>query len=164
MIRAVPAGTYNLRITHGGRTVSNEEIEVPGANSQVAVKRLVRRPAAAPDAPPPPPPPPPTMAEDEVFVVVEQMPTLIGGLESIMRDITYPAIAKKAGIEGRVIVQFVVDEEGNPTNPQVVRGIGGGCDEEAVRAVMAAQFEPGMQRGRTVKVKMSLPVVFKLAT
>lgn len=166
MIRAVPAGTYDLKITHAGRTVSTEEIVVPGTNSQVRVRRLspeiVQRDRRVFEKPVPPPPPP-TMADEEVFVVVEQMPQLIGGLESIMNEIKYPAIAKKAGIEGRVIVQFVVDEEGNPTHPQVVRGIGAGCDEEAVRALMASTFEPGMQRGRTVKVKMSLPVSFKLA-
>lgn len=113
------------------------------------------------------PPPPPAQEEEkeqepEIFVIVEQMPELIGGLAAIQKKITYPEIAKKAGVEGRVIVQFVVDEQGNVADPQVVRGIGAGCDEEAIRAVQQAKFKPGQQRGKAVKVKMSLPITFKL--
>lgn len=100
--------------------------------------------------------------EEEVFMIVEQMPEIIGGLSSIQKHIKYPAIAKKAGIEGRVFIQFVVDKNGDVVNPVVVRGIGGGCDEEAVRAVSQAKFKPGKQRGQTVSVKMSVPVTFKL--
>ena len=61
-----------------------------------------------------------------------------------------------------VIVQFIVDESGNVSEPAVVRGIGGGCDEEALRVVRQAKFRPGRQRGKAVKVKMSLPITFKL--
>lgn len=117
------------------------------------------------DAPidlPPPPPPADDEPEEEIFVVVEQQPELIGGMAALQRGIKYPEIARKAGIEGRVYVQFVVDEKGNVLNPTVIRGIGGGCDEEALRAVAKAKFKPGMQRGRPVKVRYSLPVVFKL--
>ncbi len=98
----------------------------------------------------------------QVFVVVENMPELIGGLAALQREIRYPVIAKKAGIEGRVILQFIVDEQGRVTESKVVRGIGGGCDEEALRVVQQARFRPGTQRGKPVKVKMSLPVTFKL--
>ena len=114
------------------------------------------------------PPPPPEEDEEEeepepeVFVVVENMPELIGGLSSIQSKIKYPEIARKAGVEGRVIVQFVVDEQGNVQDPTVVRGIGAGCDEEALRVVKQAKFEPGKQRGKPVKVKMSLPITFRL--
>jgi protein TonB len=115
------------------------------------------------DLPPPPPPkedePEP---EPEIFVIVEQMPDLIGGLGELQSKIKYPEIAKKAGVEGRVIVQFVVNEQGNVEDPVVVRGIGAGCDEEAIRAVRDAKFKPGKQRGKNVKVKMSLPITFKL--
>ena len=115
---------------------------------------------------PPPPPPkedaPQEEAEPEIFVIVEQMPELIGGLGSIQSKIKYPEIAKKAGVEGRVFVQFVVDEQGNVVNPEVTRGIGAGCDEEAIRAVQQAKFKPGKQRGKAVRVKMSLPITFRL--
>ncbi len=120
------------------------------------------------ELPPPPPPPAPTPQpkqeepEPEIFVVVEQQPELIGGLESIQSKITYPEIAKRAGVEGRVIVQFVVDESGSVRDPVVVRGIGAGCDEEALKAVRQAKFKPGKQRGKAVKVQMTLPVTFRL--
>lgn len=110
----------------------------------------------------PPPPPPVEDDEPEIFVVVEQQPELIGGIASLQKGIKYPDIARKAGIEGRVFVQFVVDENGDVLNPVVVRGIGGGCDEEAIKAVKRQKFIPGRQRGRPVKVKYSLPVVFRL--
>lgn len=112
------------------------------------------------------PPPPPKFEEEEeeeeIFVVVEQMPELIGGLASIQKHIEYPEMARKAGIEGRVVVQFIIDEEGNVRDPIVVRGIGGGCDEEALKAVRKAKFIPGKQRGKPVLVRYSLPVAFKL--
>ena len=115
------------------------------------------------DLPPPPPPkedePEP---EPEIFVVVEDPPELIGGIQALHKKISYPPIAKKAGVEGRVTVQFVVDENGDVRDAVVLRGIGAGCDEEALRAVMASKFKPGRQRGKAVKVKMSLPVTFKL--
>lgn len=113
-----------------------------------------------------PPPPPPAKKEekkeDQVFVVVERMPKLIGGLAALQKHIVYPELARKAGIEGRVYVEFVVDEHGRVMSPKVVRGIGGGCDEEALKAVRKAHFTPGMQRGHPVKVRYSLPIVFKL--
>lgn len=135
-------------------------------------EEIAEMPQMEENAPLPPPPPavelrpmsPPNPdADEEVFMVVENMPTLIGGLGSIQQNIRYPEQAKESGIEGRVFIQFIVDEHGNVQDPVVVRGIGGGCDEEAVRAVSKAKFEPGRQRGKAVKVKMSLPITFKLA-
>lgn len=121
------------------------------------------------ELPPAPPAPPVTKKEEvkeeeepEVFIVVEEAPELIGGLESVQRMIVYPEIAKKAGIEGRVFVQFIIDEKGNVTNPVVLKGIGGGCDEAALEAVKKAKFKPGKQRGRPVRVQYSIPIVFRL--
>lgn len=110
----------------------------------------------------PPPPEQEEEVEEDFFTVVEQMPELIGGLAELQSNIQYPEQARRAGIEGRVYVQFIVNEEGEVENPQVIRGIGGGCDEEALRAVRQAQFRPGMQRGRPVRVQYSLPIVFRL--
>lgn len=105
----------------------------------------------------------PSASEDfGVFVVTEQMPELIGGLESLQSRIRYPETAKRASIEGRVITRFVVDECGCVSDPVVVRGIGGGCDEEALRVTGTLRFKPGRQRGKPVRVKMSLPIVFKM--
>lgn len=110
------------------------------------------------------PPPPEGDGDDDedFFVVVENMPELIGGLAALQKNIRYPEMARKAGIEGRVIVQFIVNEKGEVENPRVIRGIGGGCDEEALRAVSNALFKPGRQRGNPVRVQYSLPVIFKL--
>ncbi|NBC05092.1 MAG: TonB family protein, partial [Bacteroidetes bacterium] len=99
---------------------------------------------------------------EDFFVVVEEMPELIGGLASIQKNITYPEMARRAGIEGRVYVQFIVNEQGEVERPKVIRGIGGGADEEALRAVKQAKFKPGIQRGQPVRVQYSLPVVFRL--
>ena len=114
------------------------------------------------------PPPPPEIEEEEegpeIFVFVEQSPELIGGLAGLQAKMNYQEIAKKAGVEGRVFVQFWVDEQGNVHDPVVTRGIGAGCDEEAIRAISVAKFRPGMQRNVPVKVKMSLPITFKLTS
>jgi protein TonB len=113
-----------------------------------------------------PPPPPPAAVEEEpepeIFMLVEEMPDLIGGLAGLQKRIRYPEIAKKAGVEGKVFLQFVVDENGNVVDPIVTRGIGAGCDEAALKAILTAKFTPGKQRGKAVKVKMSLPVTFRL--
>lgn len=115
-------------------------------------------------------PPPPqaqqeeAAVEDDFYIIVEQMPELIGGLESLHREIRYPDRALRANIQGRVYVQFVVNERGEVENPRVMRGIGGGCDEEAVRVIKMAKFVPGMQRGRPVRVQYNLPVIFTIRT
>lgn len=111
---------------------------------------------------PPPPPQEEEENEEDFFVVVEQMPELIGGLAELQSNIKYPEMARRAGIEGRVYVQFIVNERGEVEDPKVIRGIGGGADEEALRAVRQAKFKPGMQRGRPVRVQYSLPVFFRL--
>jgi periplasmic protein TonB len=110
----------------------------------------------------PPPPREEEEPEEDFFVVVENMPELIGGLAELQSRIRYPEMARRAGIEGRVYVQFIVNERGEVEDPRVIRGIGGGCDEEAIRAVSQARFKPGMQRGRPVRVQYSLPIVFRL--
>lgn len=111
------------------------------------------------------PPPPPAEEEEveQIFVIVENQPELIGGLAGLQKKVKYPELAQRAGIEGRVIIDFVVDKDGSVLNPRVVRSIGGGCDEEALKAVKAAKFKPGLQGGRPVKVSFTLPVIFNLS-
>ncbi|MCC5905168.1 MAG: energy transducer TonB [Balneolaceae bacterium] len=114
------------------------------------------------------PPPPPAQAEEvaeeeeDFFILVEQMPELIGGMAALQREVVYPERALRANIQGRVYVQFIVNEKGEVENPRVIRGIGGGCDEEAIRVVKLAKFTPGMQRGRPVRVQYNLPVIFMI--
>jgi len=99
--------------------------------------------------------------EQEIFVVVEEQPQC-GGVKALQQEVEYPDFARKAGIEGRVFVQFVVNEEGNVVQPKVTRGVHKLLNEEALRAVQELDCEPGMQRGNPVKVRMSLPVTFRL--
>jgi protein TonB len=100
--------------------------------------------------------------EDEIFVAVEESPELIGGMAALREDVEYPRFARKAGVEGRVIVQFVVGKDGSVQDPTVIRGVHDLLDKAAVKAVKKQKFTPGKQRGRPVRVQMSLPVTFTL--
>ena len=104
---------------------------------------------------------------EEVFTVVEKMPSFPGGesklYEFLGKNIKYPQMAKEAGVQGRVYVQFVVEKDGSITDVNVVRGIGSGCDKEAERVVNnMPKWEPGEQRGKKVRVKYTLPVLYQL--
>ena len=113
----------------------------------------------------PPPPPSPVMEEedeDEIFVVVEQLPEIVGGMGSLQGLVRYPEIARRAGLSGTVVVKIVVNTDGKPSDPEILRGVHESLDEEAVRAVMELRFEPARQRGRAVRVYMSIPVRFEL--
>jgi protein TonB len=111
-------------------------------------------------------PPPPKVEEEEsepvFFVAVQQMPEPIGGIAAIQKKIVYPEIAKRAGVQGRVYVKAYVDEVGKVTKVELIRGIGAGCDEAAMEAVNSVMFSPGKQRGKPVKVQVTVPVLFKL--
>lgn len=100
--------------------------------------------------------------EEEIFVAVEESPELIGGMDALYEEVSYPDFARRAGIEGRVVVQFVVDEEGNVTDPRALSSPHSSLEEEAIRAVSQMKFTPGKQRDRAVRVQMSLPVMFEL--
>ncbi|QQS38192.1 MAG: TonB family protein [Ignavibacteriales bacterium] len=99
--------------------------------------------------------------EPSYFVAVEEMPSPIGGLAGIQQRVVYPNLAKLAGIEGKVIVQAYVNENGTVTKVELIKGIGAGCDEVALDAVRQTKFKPGLQRGKPVKVKVTIPIVFK---
>ena len=104
---------------------------------------------------------------DEIFTIVEDQPAPPGGMSAFYKYVAttlrYPAQARRMGIEGKVFVQFVVDKDGSLTDVQAIKGIGAGCDEEAVRVISKAKkWKPGRQRGRAVKVRMILPITFKL--
>ncbi|MFO7524547.1 MAG: energy transducer TonB [Ignavibacteriaceae bacterium] len=115
------------------------------------------------EAPPPPKEDKKIVEEEPVyFVAVEEMPEPIGGIQAIQSKIVYPEIAKRAGVEGRVYVLAFVDESGAVTNAKIIKGIGAGCDEAALDAVKKTKFKPGKQRGKAVKVQVSIPIVFKL--
>lgn len=117
--------------------------------------------------PPPPPKPVEEEATEEIFVVVEQQPEFPGGMAALMKflgdNIKYPVIAQENGIQGRVITNFVVERDGSITDVQVVRGQDPSLDREAVRVIKSMpKWKPGEQRGKTVRVRFTLPVVFRL--
>jgi protein TonB len=104
---------------------------------------------------------------DEIFDVVENSPEFPGGMQAwneyLRKNLKYPTQARRMGIEGTVYVVFVVNTDGSVQDVELLRGIGGGCDEEALRVVSGApKWSPGKQRGRPVRVRMRLPIRFKL--
>lgn len=104
---------------------------------------------------------------DEIFTIVEDPASPKGGMTAFYKYVQdkmkYPAQARRMGIEGRVFVEFVIEKDGRITDVRAVKGIGAGCDEEAVRVVEAAPaWNPGKQRGKPVKQRMVLPITFKL--
>lgn len=104
---------------------------------------------------------------DELPILVEKKPEYPGGeaamYKFINKHIKYPKKARKEGIEGIVYVQFIIDKEGNITKAKVIKGIGYGCDEEALRVVnKMPKWTPGTQRGKPVQVTFTLPFNFKL--
>ncbi len=99
--------------------------------------------------------------EPNYFVAVEEMPQPIGGLQGIQEKIKYPEIALRAGVEGKVYVRAFVDETGTVTGAEIVKGIGAGCDEAALDAIQKTKFTPGKQRGKPIKVQITIPVVFR---
>jgi len=105
--------------------------------------------------------------EAEIFTVVEENPTFPGGETKLYKflgeSIKYPEEAKELGIQGRVFVNFVIETNGAVSNVKVLRGIGGGCDEEAIRVIKSMpKWTPGKQRGIPVRVSYNLPIKFTL--
>jgi protein TonB len=104
---------------------------------------------------------------DQIFTVVEESAAPKGGMAAFYKYVSekmkYPAQARRMGTEGRVFVEFIVGKDGSISDVRAVRGIGGGCDEEAVRVLQSApSWTPGKQRGKPVKQKMVIPIIFKL--
>jgi TonB family protein len=115
------------------------------------------------------PPPPMDVSDDEAFntASVQHKPEFPGGdaamFQYLANNIKYPTVARDNGIQGKVIISFIVAKSGAIEDVQVVRGIGGGCDQEGVRVVKSMpKWKPGMNDGKPVKVKFTLPLSFKL--
>ncbi len=113
----------------------------------------------------PPPPPPPEESEEEtpIFVAYDEPPQPIGGFLAIQNNLKYPEIARKAGVEGRVVINCLIDEQGNVIDTKVLKSLGNnGCDEAAVAAIKSVKWTPAKQRDKPVKVWVGIPVVFRL--
>jgi protein TonB len=106
--------------------------------------------------------------EEEIFVIVEDMPTFKGGDINVFREwvqkrVRYPELAAENGIQGRVFITFVVETNGTVSNVSITRSVDALLDEAAKEAVAASpKWEPGMQRGRPVRVRYSIPIIFQL--
>jgi protein TonB len=105
--------------------------------------------------------------ETEIFTVVEESPSFPGGdaarIRFLQENIRYPQMARESGIQGTVYVTFVVEKNGAVTDVRVLRGIGGGCDEEAIRVIKAMpKWNAGKQRGKPVRVQFNMPIKFTL--
>ncbi|ASU36105.1 energy transducer TonB [Mucilaginibacter xinganensis] len=105
---------------------------------------------------------------NKIFTSVEKVPEFPGGMAGfgkyLGKNIHYPAVARENGTQGRVIVSFVCERDGSLTDIHVVRGIGDGCDEEAIRVIKASpKWSPGIQNGRPVRVAYSVPISFALS-
>ena len=103
----------------------------------------------------------------KILSVVDEMPTFPGGdqarIDFLGENIRYPELAKREGVQGHVFVTFVVEEDGNLSNVKILRGIGGGCDEETVRVIESMpKWKPGKQQGKAVRVQFNMPILFKL--
>jgi len=105
---------------------------------------------------------------EEIFTIVEHQPEPSGGYGAfyahISENLYYPIAARKSGIQGKVFIQFIVEPDGRISNVEVAKGIGMGCDEAAVAALKSApRWKPGKQRGNPVRVRMIIPIIFKIA-
>lgn len=139
---------------------NTEEVETVdfSAEDDASQRVVVQAPVAAPVE---------EEEEQQIFVVVEKMPEFPGGEEAmrryLARNIRYPLIAQENGIQGRVICQFVVNADGKIVDVQVVRGVEASLDAEAVRVIQSMpSWTPGKQGGKSVRVKYTLPIRFKL--
>lgn len=91
------------------------------------------------------------------------MPVPVGGIAAILKNVHYPEIAKRAGIQGKVLVKAFINEKGTVTDASIIKGIGSGCDIAALAAVKNTKFIPGKKDGKDVKVQITVPILFKLA-
>lgn len=100
---------------------------------------------------------------DELYAIaVEKAPAPVGGLEAIVKKITYPDMAIKTRTEGKVYVLAFINENGDVDDVKVVKGIGAGCDEETIKAIRKTKFTPGVDKGVNVKTKLALAIQFKI--
>ena len=103
-----------------------------------------------------------TPGEDDYIIGVEKMPSPVGGIEAIMKKIDYPSTAKNNHVEGKVYLLVYINENGGVDDVKLVKGIGSGCEEEAINVIKKTKFNPGVNKGTNVKTKMSLSIPFKL--
>ncbi len=143
-------------------------IPIPTADEEVPEEETIESTDIDFDEIPPPPPPeePEASGDDDVyrFIPFDKAPIMIGGMSALMKKIVYPEIARKAGVETRVIIGVYINKEGSPLKTQVLKHSGSnvGFEDAAISAIMKMKWEPALQRDRPVAVWMSIPVNFQL--
>ena len=148
----------------------NTEIQEETIETSESTDQAITGPSAPVTGPVIAGPPAPVQEESdegEIFEVVEQNPQFPGGDAALMawltKNLKYPSVAQENGIQGRVMVSFVVNKDGSIVDPKIIRSVDPSLDKEAIRVVSAMpKWTPGRQRGKTVRVKYSLPVTFRL--
>jgi len=100
--------------------------------------------------------------DEGIYLMCEKMPELVGGMDALQKKIRYPLQAKSLCVQGVVYVQSIINEKGKIIKPKVVKKLGAGCDEEAVRVLKKSKFKPGYDKGKPVKVRFTLPIFFRL--
>ena len=100
--------------------------------------------------------------EDKIFVAVEEMPKIIGGIGAIQSKVQYTELAKRMDVEGTIYVEAVINEEGKVIEAKIIKGLLPDLDEMSLNAVKSTLFKPGKQRGKPVKVRISIPIKFRL--
>ncbi len=149
-----------VKIVEDDKVIENIEVKFETENPEEAVTaNPVKIETPEPEA---------EEVEDDFVLVAEVNAEPEGGMETLLKflakNIKYPRQAQKLGVEGKVLVQFIVNKDGSLTDFSVLKGVGAGCDEEAVRVLREAKaWKPAKQRGRAVKQRIVLPVVFKLS-
>lgn len=153
-----PAVVEELKIVEDTKEVADVEIAT-SEDDQKTQQQVVFTPPVVEEEDP---------AENQIFTIVEDMPVFPGGGEAaltafISKNTRYPVVAAENGIHGRVICSFVVDKEGKVVDAVVLRGVDPSLDKEALRVINSQpRWKPGMQRGKPVKVKFTVPVLFRL--
>jgi len=158
-VRFVPPKVVNEEVPDDLGLLSMDDINKASANIaiDVSTEKPIEKQVVVLEDPEKAPP----------VIIVEEMPSYPGGdserLKFLKDHIQYPENAAENGIQGTVYFQFIIDSKGNITDVKILRGIGGGCDEEALRVIkMMPRWHPGKQNGRTVRVLYNMPVSFKL--
>lgn len=154
-----PVVVHTINIVDNETLIDEDYIIDAEADPMDSVPEYIYKPVMKAEEPP--------VDEKEIFKVVESMPEFPGGYEAmykfLQKNLVYPEMAKAAGISGKVYITFVVEKDGSITDVQLMRGIGGGCDEEALRVVgMMPAWKPGLQRNHPVRVQFIMDVKFIL--
>lgn len=156
---AAPVVTEVLNVVEDDVEIEQQEI-LTSEDTQEAAQTAVYTPPAAVEEEE-------EEASQPIFTVVEQMPEFPGGMQELLKylakAIRYPVIAQENGVQGRVVCSFVVNRDGSIVDAEVLRGVDPSLDQEALRVISTMpKWKPGMQRGKPVRVKYTVPVTFRL--